>query len=151
MTTSISSIIGQLFFSANDNFITEITLEKREESGTTPLLERAKSELDEYFKGLRKDFDLPLDLHNLTQFQQKVLISCRKIPYGQTVTYADIARDINSPKASRAVGNALHNNPIMIVIPCHRVLAKNNIGGFGSGIEIKNKLLILESEQKTSS
>ena len=151
MTTSISSIIGQLFISANYNFITEITLEKREESGTTPLLERAKSELDEYFKGLRKDFDLPLDLHNLTQFQQKVLISCRKIPYGQTVTYADIARDINSPKASRAVGNALHNNPIMIVIPCHRVLAKNNIGGFGSGIEIKNKLLILESEQKTSS
>lgn len=151
MTTSISSIIGQLFISANDNFITEITLAKREESETTPLLERAKSELDEYFKGLRKDFDLPLDLNNLTSFQQKVLSSCRKIPYGQTVTYADIARDINSPKASRAVGNALHNNPIMIVIPCHRVLAKNSIGGFACGLEVKNKLLTLESEQKTSS
>lgn len=151
MTTSISSIIGQLFISANDNFITEITLAKREESETTPLLERAKSELDEYFKGLRKDFDLPLDLNNLTSFQQKVLSSCRKIPYVQTVTYADIARDINSPKASRAVGNALHNNPIMIVIPCHRVLAKNSIGGFACGLEVKNKLLTLESEQKTSS
>ena len=71
-----------------------------------------------------------------------------KIPYGETLTYKDIALLIGNPRASRAVGNALHNNPIMIIIPCHRVLAKHSDGGFAFGLEVKSKLLKLESGQK---
>lgn len=148
MTTSISTIIGDVYISASESFITEITLEKRDVTETNALLESAKRQLDEYFKGLRKSFDLPLDLSNLTCFRKKVLEQCSKIPYGQTSTYSEIAALIDNSKATRAVGNALHNNPIMIVIPCHRVLAKHSDGGFAFGLEIKNKLLKLESEQK---
>ena len=148
MTTSISTIVGELFISGNESFITEVTLEKKELTGTNPLLDSAKSQLSEYFEGARKVFNLPLDLSKLTSFQKKVLQCCAKIPYGETLTYKDIALLIGNPKASRAVGNALHNNPIMIIIPCHRVLAKNGDGGFAFGLEVKSKLLKLESGQK---
>ena len=86
MTVCISTIIGNLYISANESFITEITLEKRDITETNPLLESAKRQLDEYFKGLRKSFDLPLDLSNLTCFGKKVLEQCSKIPYGRTPT-----------------------------------------------------------------
>ena len=142
MTTSISTIVGELFISGNESFITEVTLEKKELTGTNPLL------YSEYFEARRKVFDLPLDLSKLTSFQKKVLQCCAKIPYGETLTYKDIALLIGNPRASRAVGNALHNNPIMIIIPCHRVLAKHSDGGFAFGLEVKSKLLKLESGQK---
>ena len=148
MTTYISTNIGDLYISGNDSVITEITLDKKEITETTPLLEEAKRQLSEYFKGLRKNFDLPLDLSKLTSFSKKVLEQCLLIPYGETSSYGEIASLIGNPKSSRAVGNALHNNPIMIVIPCHRVLAKHSKGGFAFGLEIKDKLLNLESEQK---
>ncbi len=148
MTTSISTIVGELFISGNESFITEVTLEKKELTGSNPLLDSAKSQLSEYFEARRKVFDLPLDLSKLTSFQKKVLQCCAKIPYGETLTYKDIALLIGNPRASRAVGNALHNNPIMIIIPCHRVLAKHSDGGFAFGLEVKSKLLKLESGQK---
>ena len=148
MTTYISTNIGDLYISGNDSVITEITLDKKEITETTPLLEEAKRQLSEYFKGLRKNFNLPLDLSKLTSFSKKVLEQCLLIPYGETSSYCEIASLIGNPKSSRAVGNALHNNPIMIVIPCHRVLAKHSKGGFAFGLDIKEKLLNLESEQK---
>ena len=89
MTTSISTIVGELFISGNESFITEVTLEKKELTGTNPLLDSAKSQLSEYFEARRKVFDLPLDLSKLTSFQKKVLQCCAKIPYGKGIDYTD--------------------------------------------------------------
>lgn len=101
-------------------------------------------ELDEYFDGLRREFTVPLDLQG-TDFQKKCWRALLKIPYGETRTYADIARRVGSPQGFRAVGMANHDNPVPIVVPCHRVLASDGtLGGFGGGLELKRKLLELE-------
>lgn len=96
-------------------------------------------------------FSLPVRLDTLTQFQQKVLSACASIPYGETMTYGEVARLIGNPKASRAVGGALHINPCFIIIPCHRVVSSSSLGGFGFGPEVKEKLLSLEKAQEESS
>lgn len=88
-----------------------------------------------------------IDLQHLTPFQQLVLREVMKIPYGKTITYSQLARQIGHPRAVRAVGNALAKNPVPIIIPCHRVVAKNGLGGFSCGIETKKRLLELESNQ----
>ncbi len=104
----------------------------------------AKEQLAEYFAGGRKSFELPIDPDG-TQFQKKVWRALCDIPYGQLRSYRDIAQAIDCPKAFRAVGGANNRNPIVIVIPCHRVIcADMSIGGYGEGIEIKRKLLTLE-------
>lgn len=103
-----------------------------------------KSQLDEYFAGKRQKFDIKINPKG-TEFQKRVWRELIKIPYGHTTNYSDIACKIGNPKASRAVGNACHRNPIMIIIPCHRVLSKNDtLGGFAYGIETKKALLSLE-------
>ena len=104
----------------------------------------ARRQLDEYFAGHRKAFDLPL-APDVTPFQARVLAALREIPYGETRTYLDIAQAIDNPKAVRAVGGANGSNPIPIVIPCHRVIGSNgSLTGFGGGIETKRYLLDLE-------
>lgn len=101
-------------------------------------------QLDEYFKAQRKDFDLPLELEG-TEFQMKVWKELRKIPYGKTLSYRDIAKRIRNEKAVRAVGTANGRNPISIVIPCHRVIASNDkLAGYAGGLDKKEKLLKLE-------
>lgn len=101
-------------------------------------------QLDEYFAGKSKEFDLPFFATG-TPFQLMVWEELLKIPYGQTLSYGDIARLIDKPGAARAVGNALGANPISIIIPCHRVIASDgSLGGFGGGIPIKRYLLSLE-------
>lgn len=98
----------------------------------------------EYLNGRRKSFSLPLDLRG-TDFQKKVWNELIKIPYGETRTYKDVAKNINVPKGYRAVGNALNKNPILIVIPCHRVIGfGGKLTGFRGGLELKAKLLELE-------
>lgn len=98
----------------------------------------------EYLNGRRKSFSLPLDLRG-TDFQKKVWNELVKIPYGETRTYKDIARSINVPQGYRAVGNALNKNPVLIVIPCHRVIGSDGkLTGFRGGLELKAKLLELE-------
>lgn len=98
----------------------------------------------EYLNGRRKSFSLPLDLRG-TDFQKKVWNELIKIPYGETRTYKDIARSINVPQGYRAVGNALNKNPVLIVIPCHRVIGSDGkLTGFRGGLELKAKLLELE-------
>lgn len=98
----------------------------------------------EYLNGQRKSFSLPLDLRG-TDFQKKVWNELIKIPYGETRTYKDIARSINVPQGYRAVGNALNKNPVLIVIPCHRVIGSDGkLTGFRGGLELKAKLLELE-------
>lgn len=110
----------------------------------TPLLLEAKRQLEEYFAGLRASFSLPLNPQG-TAFQKKVWQQLEAIPYGQTRTYGQIAAAVGQPTASRAVGGANHNNPIAIVIPCHRVIGANGkLTGYAGGLDIKEKLLRLE-------
>lgn len=106
----------------------------------------ARQQLQEYFAGDRKDFDLPLRLDG-TEFQVKVLNALQKIPYGETVSYGEIAKRIGKPKAVRAVGAANGRNPIPIVVPCHRVIGSGgDLTGFGGGLDTKEALLRLEAE-----
>lgn len=110
----------------------------------TDFIRKVYGQLMEYFDGKRKVFDLPLYIEG-TPFQQKVWNALRQIPYGETRSYGEIAAQVGNPKACRAVGGANHHNPIMIVIPCHRVIGKDgSLTGFGGGIEAKDYMLRLE-------
>lgn len=105
-------------------------------------------ELEEYFRGERRQFDFPLDLRG-TQFQKRCWQALLEIPYGETRSYADIARAVGSPQGFRAVGMANHHNPIAIVVPCHRVIASNGtLCGYGGGLDVKQRLLELEKTGK---
>ncbi len=101
-------------------------------------------ELEEYFAGRRREFSFPLDLRG-TEFQVACWRALLKIPYGETRTYADIARTVGRPQGFRAVGMANNRNPVAIVVPCHRVIASDGtLCGYGGGLDIKRKLLELE-------
>ncbi len=105
-------------------------------------------QLDAYFKGKLQQFDLTLNPVG-TPFQNKVWQQLLKIPYGETISYGELANRIGNPNASRAVGMANGKNPISIIVPCHRVIGKDgSLTGFGGGIEIKKKLLELEQRHK---
>lgn len=143
--------INNYFFTIveEDNFITYITLDDLEIDGLnkkTTLIAKTKVELEEYFKGLRTIFDIPVKFEG-TDFQNMVWQEMMNIPYGSVLSYGELARKVNNPKAVRAIGSVCHKNKILIIVPCHRVVAKNSIGGFSSGIEIKIKLLELESSK----
>jgi methylated-DNA-[protein]-cysteine S-methyltransferase len=117
----------------------------------TSLLKKAFIQLNEYLKGERKEFYLPLKPIG-TEFQLKVWNALRKIPYGTTCTYKDIAVMVGNEKACRAVGHANNKNPISIFIPCHRVIGSNGkLVGYGGGLGIKEKLLSLERNYLNSS
>lgn len=108
------------------------------------VLYEAYRQLGEYFAGKRKEFDLPTDCRG-TVFQRQVWRELQKIPYGETRCYQEIAAAIGNPAAVRAVGQANGRNPVMIIIPCHRVIRKSgDIAGFAYGIEVKRYLLELE-------
>jgi methylated-DNA-[protein]-cysteine S-methyltransferase len=103
-------------------------------------------QLEEYFAGTRKEFDLPLHLSG-SDFQVQVLKELQHIPYGETTSYGEIAKRIGRPKAMRAVGAANGRNPIPIIIPCHRVIGSSgDLTGFGGGLDTKEALLRLEAE-----
>jgi methylated-DNA-[protein]-cysteine S-methyltransferase len=104
-----------------------------------------RRELDEYFEGERTDFDLPVDLTPLPDFQRAVLQELRGVPYGHVDTYGGLASKIGKPRAARAVGGALNRNPIPIVVPCHRIVgASGSLVGYAGGLERKQALLGLE-------
>src|ERR1700687_1405506 len=106
-----------------------------------------RRELEKYFAGKLRDFTVPLDLRG-TDFQMRCWHALLKIPYGETRTYADQARAVGRPKAFRAVGSANHDNPIAIIVPCHRVIASDGtLGGYGGGLALKQQLLDLERGQ----
>jgi methylated-DNA-[protein]-cysteine S-methyltransferase len=108
-------------------------------------LDRPRQELDEYFDGKRKEFDVPVDLESLPSFQQLVLAELQLVPYGATDTYGGLAERVGRPRAARAVGGALNKNPVPIVVPCHRIVgASGNLVGYAGGLERKEKLLALE-------
>ncbi len=111
------------------------------------ILRAARRQLEEYFAGRRKHFDLPLAPEG-TAFQLRVWAELRKIPWGETISYGELARRIGAPTAARAVGAANGANPIPIVIPCHRVIGSTGqLTGFGGGLETKARLLALEGAQ----
>jgi AraC family transcriptional regulator of adaptative response/methylated-DNA-[protein]-cysteine methyltransferase len=106
-------------------------------------LEGYVDQIREHLDGVRPRMDIPLDIQG-TAFQMRVWRALREIAYGETKTYGEVAEAIGSPRAMRAVGNACHNNPVPLIIPCHRVVAANGLGGYGGGIERKKKLLSTE-------
>ncbi len=114
------------------------------EEGSTTIIEKATSQLDEFFAAKRKDFDIPL-LFVGTDFQKTVWDELLKIPYGQTISYGEMARRIGMPRAVRAVANANGANSISIFAPCHRVIGSDrSLTGYGGGLKVKQALLNLE-------
>ena len=138
--------IGGLGITGSDDGIETISFHA--EPGPTDGAARVLIEqLDEYFRGKREEFDVPLAPRG-TPFQLEVWRELQRIPYGETRTYAQIAEIIHRPKAVRAVGAANGANPIPIIIPCHRVVGSNgSLTGFGGGLDVKRRLLALESRQ----
>ena len=98
-------------------------------------------QLQEYFDGSRRSFDLPIDLRGMPAFTTAVLTELQSVGFGATRTYGEMARALSKPGASRAVGQANGRNPVAIVVPCHRVVASNGLGGFGAGLDVKRWLL----------
>jgi O-6-methylguanine DNA methyltransferase len=170
-STTVTSLVGPLFLAASSRGLVALEFDARtpgqqsirpnprnlrreappqakghklafEESPN--LLRPYKEQLDEYFSGLRREFTFPLDLRG-TDFQLACWRSLLAIPYGETRTYADIARAVGKPNAFRAVGMANNRNPVAIVVPCHRVIASDGtLCGYGGGLDVKRKLLELE-------
>ncbi len=152
----MKSPVGPLYLVANDTGLQGIFFDKQSLSlkrtlqlGTASdkILIKTIAQLEEYFAGKRKQFDINLSFSG-TPFQQHVWHQLTKIPFGQTVSYKDIAKRIKNPKAVRAVGTANGKNPFCIIVPCHRVIAADGtIGGYGGGIANKRKLLELEQNK----
>ncbi|MBC2282763.1 methylated-DNA--[protein]-cysteine S-methyltransferase [Listeria booriae] len=149
----IDSPLGKIYLGVSDDAVNYISydnadfMEKHEaiSDEETPLMRELKAELQQFFKGEIRDFTVPIEVVG-TDFQMRVWEALRTIPYGEVVSYKDIAELAGSPKAVRAVGQANHANPIPIIIPCHRVIqADGKIGGYnGSDVERKQWLLALE-------
>lgn len=111
------------------------------------LLPRVQRDVADYFGGRRVRFGALLDLSDQPPYRRAVLEACRKIPFGKTASYADLARATDNPRAARAVGTAMANNPLPLVVPCHRVLCSDgSLGGFSSPLGIKQKLEMLQIE-----
>ena len=152
--TTLDSPVGALFLASDGEAITELFMEKHK-GGPKPidnwlrddgLFREAAGQLRAYFAGELTEFDLPLATGG-APFQQRVWAELRKIPYGSTISYGELARRVGDPKASRAVGAANGSNPISIIIPCHRVIGSNGrLTGYGGGIERKKFLLEFEAE-----
>ena len=155
--------VGRLFVAATERGLVRIGFDRSEASFVTGLREQLKAEvieseekvadiaaqLEAYFAGERRAFDVPIDLSFASTFQRRVLMAARGVPAGQVVTYGELARRIGAPNASRAVGWALGRNPLPIVIPCHRIVrAGGGLGGYIGGLEIKRKLLELEGARR---
>lgn len=109
----------------------------------SPFSKMVKKQMENYFKGDLKKFDIPLSARG-TDFQKKVWRALQKIQWGTTKTYGQVAKQLKSPKGSRAIGNCCAKNPFLIVVPCHRVLSQKGLGGFALGLKAKKQLLFLE-------
>jgi methylated-DNA-[protein]-cysteine S-methyltransferase len=158
IVTTIESPIGRLWLRTDGEALTGLYMDNpstpprgvehwTRDAAAGPLLETAR-QLGEYFRGERREFDLPIRLDG-TEFQQRAWRSLRAIPYGETRSYGEQARHIGNPNASRAVGLANGRNPIAILVPCHRVIgADGSLTGFGGGLERKRWLLAHEAAHR---
>ncbi len=145
--TYVDTPIGIIYISEENGYITYIGNIQPESSvlDTTSLLTKASKLLDMYFSGnYKRKFDLPLNISG-TRFEQRVYKELMKVEYGKTISYGNLAAKIGSPGAARAVGNALHKNPLLIAVPCHRVIGSDgSLKNFALGVNIKKYLLDLE-------
>ena len=145
---SAASPLGTLRLEFRDGALTlcRLVAEAPEAPAKPPSKEAARTlrELDEYFAGKRRNFSVRIDAAG-TPFQLAVWAALRRIPYGEVRTYGEVARMIGCPEAARAVGGACHANPVIVITPCHRVVAANGPGGFGGGPETKRRLLAIET------
>ena len=143
---SVDTAAGPVSFATDGRHVRRVLLGERRHDATrpTPLDLEARRQLVDYFAGRRREFDLPV-APDLPRFTGAVLGAVARIPYGATRSYGEIAAAVGSPKAARAVGQAVGSNPLPLLIPCHRVLAaQGKIGGFGGGLPWKRFLLGLE-------
>lgn len=144
-SSNIGAVRVKIGFTREENFITEL----RTFSPGAEFFEDYRPNetlinvIEAYLKGDNLQIDLPWDI-NATPFMNKVWKSVCKIPYGETRSYKDIAFMVGTPKGARAVGQALSKNPLLIIIPCHRVISSKGLGGFSAGIDVKRHLLNLE-------
>ena len=155
----VESPIGELLVAASDRGVASIwfdpdpadDLDRLARIGGPRVLrsprsvDHARRELDEYFAGKRRSFDLPLDLRAMPPFTLEVLDQLARVPYGETTTYGALAQRVGRPRAARAVGTVMNRNRIPIVLPCHRVVgATGNLTGYAGGLDRKETLLELE-------
>lgn len=149
----LNTPIGVLIIEARDHAVCAISLAREndvipEEKGNEPVLDQAKKELQEYFGGKRTTFAFAMKADG-TPFQKSVWNALLMIPFGETKTYGEIAKAVDNPKGSRAVGMACNRNPIMIAVPCHRVLgAGGAMTGYAGGVPVKEALLDLEQKSR---
>ena len=144
--------IGEIGIAENDGIITDIFFKELRDIKAnvyeSKIIREAKTQLEEYFSGKRREFNLKISPYG-TEFQKKVWNELLKIDYGNCVSYGYIAERIGNKKAARAVGMANNKNPIVIIIPCHRVIGSDgNLTGYAAGIEIKKKLINLETNNR---
>lgn len=141
-SATMESPIGPLLLTCSDAGLTSLQMGARaEREQDHPLLQRARLQLEEFFAGERREFDLPLEPQG-TEFQRAVWEQLRAIPFAETASYGQVAARVGRPKASRAVGAANGANPIAIIVPCHRVIgADGSLTGFGGGLQRKQWLL----------
>ena len=161
--TAIDSPVGRIYLASYNDQLCSITLGRNAKeylfqyvkstfpgcdiTSSKTALHKCETQLSEYFAGERSDFDIPLLLEG-TDFQQSVWQELLKIPYGQTLSYGDLAVKLGKQGGMRAVGSANGKNPIPIIVPCHRVIAADgSLGGYSGGLDIKHKLLDLESQK----
>lgn len=157
--TALNTPIGRVFAASSGYGLVRVSFRRAEPAFVAELRRRLSSDviksdarmagvvtqLRQYFAGRRPRVDVPVDLRALTPFQRRVLCATRRVPPGRVVSYGEIARRIGTPKASRAVGQALGHNPVPIVIPCHRIVAGGGtLGGYTGGLAIKKRLLAIE-------
>ena len=145
----MKSKVGPLYLVADEKVLlgihwTRQSIPMARSLDENPILKRAARQLEEYFSGARTRFDLPTEQKG-TEFQKRVWATLKKIPYGKTLSYSDVAKRVGSPRAVRAVGTANGKNRIPILIPCHRVIAASGqLAGYTGGISLKKTLLALE-------
>lgn len=149
----MDSVIGPLYLVASEAGLQGVHWDEQpvpmaeklsDSSAPARILERTINQLDEYFRGRRKQFELPLAPQG-TSFQKRVWRELIGISYGETISYKDLAKKIQNESASRAVGSANGKNPLCIVVPCHRVVASDgSLGGYSGGLDIKKRLLEIE-------
>ncbi|HZT92679.1 MAG TPA: methylated-DNA--[protein]-cysteine S-methyltransferase [Gaiellaceae bacterium] len=149
----LDSPVGELLVAATDRGLARISYFGVDEDALAQTfgarvlrmpLDDVRRELDEYFEGRRRNFELPLDLR-VAPFHADVLRELARVPYGQTTTYGTLAAKVGRPAAARAVGTVMNRNPLPIVLPCHRVVgASGSLVGYAGGLEVKRRLLQLE-------
>jgi len=155
----VDTPIGTLLIAATDRGLCRIAYDADADQEVEPLarsfgvrvlrsaspIDPARRQLDEYFEGHRQRFELPLDIDSLAEFNRRVLDELARVPYGEVVTYGELAARSARPRAARAVGTVMNRNPLPIVLPCHRVIGSTGkLVGYGGGLERKEAMLRLE-------